>query len=131
MYMQFITELRREESRAATLARLEAEPVEQTNRQRDIYEFTAYTLHPSETGKRPGDPAYGITASGARVERGHAACPPDIPFGQRFYVPELGRTFVCTDRGGAIRGKRIDLYMASRAKAMEFGRRKLAVEFLD
>lgn len=32
VYMQFITELRREESRAATLARLEAESVEQTNR---------------------------------------------------------------------------------------------------
>jgi hypothetical protein len=32
------------------------------------FKITAYTAGPESTGKRPGDPEYGITASGEKVE---------------------------------------------------------------
>ena len=97
----------------------------------ETFEVTAYTLHPSETGKAPGHPAYGITASGKRVERGDAACPPSMEFGTELYIPEMDRTFVCSDRGGAIKGNRLDLYMVSRSNAFEFGRQWLDVEIVE
>lgn len=50
---------------------------QQEVKQQETYlgEFTcsAYTLHPSECGKDETHPAYGITASGKRVEVGHIA----------------------------------------------------------
>ncbi|KLU61451.1 cell wall-binding protein YocH precursor [Peptococcaceae bacterium CEB3] len=71
----------------------------------------------------------GITASGAPVEEGVTiAAPPQIPFGTRIFIPALGRTYTVTDRGGAIRGDHLDLYMNSRARAIKFGRRRLKVE---
>lgn len=96
----------------------------------ETFEVTAYTLHPSETGKAPGHPAYGITASGKRVEVGDVACPPYMEFGTRVHIPEMGQTFVCTDRGGAIKGNRLDIYMDSRGQAFEFGRQWLDVEIV-
>src|SRR5699024_5288172 len=103
----------------------EPEPILET------FEVTAYTLHPSETGKAPGHPAYGITASGKYVERGDAACPPSMEFGTELYIPEMDRTFVCSDRGSAIKGNRLDLYMVSRSDAFEFGRQWLDVEIVE
>ena len=104
---------------------VEPEPILET------FEVTAYTLHPSETGKAPGHPAYGITASGKYVERGDAACPPSMEFGTELYIPEMDRTFVCSDRGSAIKGNRLDLYMVSRSDAFEFGRQWLDVEIVE
>lgn len=95
------------------------------------FEVTAYTAGPESTGKRPGDPGYGITASGAPVREGHTlACPPEMPFGTRVYIPHFGRTFTCEDRGGAIRGNRLDVYMESVEDARQFGRRELKAEVI-
>ncbi|MGE7271383.1 3D domain-containing protein [Brevibacillus panacihumi] len=93
----------------------------------ETYEVTAYTANAESTGKAPGHPAFGITASGARVREGvTAACPPELPFGTRVHIEGVGER-VCTDRGGAIKGRRLDVYIADRSEALRFGRRKLSV----
>jgi rare lipoprotein A len=50
-----------------------------------------------------------------------------IPFGTQIYIPELGKTFTVTDRGGAIKGDRLDMYMEDPADALKFGDRELEV----
>jgi 3D (Asp-Asp-Asp) domain-containing protein len=87
------------------------------------FEVTAYTAGYESTGKSPGDPAYGITASGEPVKAGVTiACPPSIAFGTRLDIEDVGvRT--CTDRGGAITEGRLDVYMPDLADAQAFGRR--------
>ncbi len=43
-----------------------------------------------------------------------------------------GRTFVVEDKGGAIKGRRIDIYMSSHGKALRFGiRRRTKVWIVD
>ncbi len=50
------------------------------------------------------------------------------PFGTRMYIPGYGWGVV-EDRGGAIKGPdRIDLFFNSHTEAMQWGRRKVAVE---
>lgn len=84
------------------------------------FEVTAYTK--SDSGMN----GLGITASGVRAKRLHTiAASRNIPYGTKIFFPELGRTFVVQDRGGAIRKNRIDIFMEDRQTALEFGRRKL------
>lgn len=96
-----------------------------TSRMRKLGQFTltAYTAGPESTGKRPGDPGYGITASGARVEEGVtiAVDPAVIPMGATVYIEGIGFR-VAQDKGSAIKGNRIDLYMESLEEALAFGR---------
>lgn len=93
-----------------------------------VFIVTAYTAGPESTGKRPGDKGYGITASGKKVAEGRTiACPPNMAFGARVVIEGLGER-VCEDRGGAIKGNRLDVYMESVSQARQFGRRSLEVE---
>ncbi|HWQ42631.1 MAG TPA: 3D domain-containing protein [Desulfosporosinus sp.] len=70
----------------------------------------------------------GITASGEKVLEGQTiAADSSIPFGTQIYIPELGKTFTVTDRGGGITGNRLDMYMESRKDALKFGTRELEV----
>ena len=94
------------------------------------YVVTAYTAGPESTGKTSDDPGFGITASGSRVKRGvTAACPPYMPFGTVIEIEGVGQR-VCEDRGGAIKGKRIDVYYQSLQTALEFGRQELEVKII-
>ena len=70
--------------------------------------------------KPPTHPAYGITASGTRTHEGTIACPPEWDFGTKVFIPGEGR-FVCEDRGGAIKGNRIDIYFPTCDEALEWG----------
>lgn len=88
---------------------------------------SAYTAAADETGGT-GD---GITASGARVQAGHTiACPKSYAFGTKVHFDGYG-TFVCEDRGGAIKGNRFDMYMHTKAEAFSFGRRTLTASIVD
>lgn len=94
----------------------------------EIYEVTAYTAGFESTGKNPGDPEYGVTASGAHVKENHTiACGPEHEFGTEIYIPYFDTTFTCEDRGGAIKEGYIDVYIPSLVDALEFGRRDLEV----
>lgn len=94
----------------------------------EIYEVTAYTANFESTGKNPGDPEYGVTASGAYVQENLTiACGPEHEFGTRIYIPYFDNEFECQDRGGAITEGKIDVYISSLSEALEFGRREIEV----
>jgi 3D (Asp-Asp-Asp) domain-containing protein len=96
-------------------------------------DLTAYTAGPESTGKYPGHPAYGITASGKKVKEHHtiATDPSVIPLGTKVYIEGIGiRT--AEDTGGAIVGNRIDVYMDDLAAAIKFGvKRGIKVYILE
>ncbi|WP_235817541.1 MULTISPECIES: LysM peptidoglycan-binding domain-containing protein [Gracilibacillus] len=90
------------------------------------FTVTAYTAGPESTGKEPGDPAYGITASGEVVEEGRTiACPSSLSFGTKIHIPELNETYVCEDRGSAITNGHLDIYIEDLDEALEFGVQQL------
>lgn len=96
-------------------------------------DLTAYTAGPESTGKAPGHPAYGITASGKYVKDQHtiATDPSVIPLGTKVYIEGIGiRT--AEDTGGAIIGNRIDVYMSDLSAAIQFGvKRNIKVYILE
>lgn len=95
------------------------------------FTVTAYTAGAESTGKLPDDPAYGVTASGARVTSGRTiACPPSLPFGTRVSIEGVGER-TCEDRGGAIVEGRLDVYMPKLADALAFGRQELGVTIIN
>lgn len=57
------------------------------------------------------DYADGITASGHKIRKGDKFCaaPPEIPFGTMLNIPGYG-TVPVLDRGGAIKGRRLDVF---------------------
>ncbi|MGB8954821.1 MAG: 3D domain-containing protein [Tumebacillaceae bacterium] len=96
-------------------------------------DLTAYTAGPESTGKSPGDPGYGITASGAHVQdhRTIAVDPRKIPIGTKVYIEGIG-VRVAEDTGGAIQGNRIDVYMSDLSAAIQFGyKRDVKVYILE
>ncbi len=68
----------------------------------------------------------GMTASGRRAGRGTVAADPALPMNAVVYVPGYGYGRV-EDRGGAIRGARLDLFFSSHQAAREWGRQALNV----
>jgi 3D (Asp-Asp-Asp) domain-containing protein len=94
-----------------------------------VFSVSSYCNCYECTNKHPGDPAYGITTSGTVAKRGTIAAPKGIPFGTRIYIPGVG-VCVVEDRGGAIRGNRLDVWRNSHAEALRFGRQELLCEIL-
>lgn len=85
-----------------------------------IINASAYTAAADECGKSDG-----ITASGRKVtEKRTLACPPAYQFGTKIEIYGMG-TYICEDRGGAIKGNRFDIYMKTKKQAFAFGRRNL------
>lgn len=92
---------------------------------------TAYTAGPESTGKRPGQPGYGITASGMKARKGVVAVDRSlIPFGTKLYIEGYGMA-IAADTGGAIKGNKIDVFMNSYNDAINWGVRNVNVYFLD
>jgi 3D (Asp-Asp-Asp) domain-containing protein len=87
--------------------------------------LTAYTAGMESTGKRPSDPAYGVTYSGSSALEGRtiAVDPGVIPIGANVFIDGIGvRT--AEDIGSAIRGARIDVFMNDLGEAKQFGVKK-------
>ena len=82
---------------------------------------TAYSLH-------------GRTATGAKPHRGIIAADTRIlPPGTRVQVKNAGRfsgTYKVADTGGAVHGRRIDIYTPSKQAARRFGARQVRVKVL-
>ncbi|WP_380705469.1 3D domain-containing protein [Salinithrix halophila] len=115
------------------VSRGETVPAMARGRSMGDFTLTAYTAGPESTGKKPGDSAYGITSSGAKVADGVtiAVDPEVIPIGSRVYIEGIGYR-VAQDTGGAIKGKRIDVYISDLEQARQFGVKKdMRVELIQ
>jgi len=85
------------------------------------YVATAYSLR-------------GRTASGRMVSRGLIAADPSVlPLGSRVRLDHPGYSgeYLVADTGGAIRGRRIDIWTPSTREAMRFGRRTVKLTVLS
>ena len=77
-----------------------------------------------------------VTATGTQVRIGTVAVDPTvIPYGTRFYIVSNDGKFIygvgtAEDCGGAIEGKRLDLYYPTYSQCMMFGRRDVTIYFL-
>lgn len=103
-------------------------PVEQDGKvvKRFLANISAYTAAADECGKSDG-----ITASGRMVKENHTiACPREFKFGTKIKIEGHG-TYVCEDRGGAIKTNKLDIYMKTKKQAFQFGRRNLMVEVIN
>jgi len=91
-----------------------------------LWRVTAYC--PCE--KCCGKWADGTTASGKKAEGYFVAAPPEIPFGTLVLVPGYadGDWVSVEDRGGAIKGLRLDVFFATHAEALEWGVKWVAVQ---
>ena len=81
------------------------------------FKLTAYC----SCSKCCGKWANGITASGKTARANHtiAADTSVLPFGTEVYID--GQKYVVEDRGGAIKGNRIDIYYGSHSEAYNHG----------
>jgi uncharacterized protein YabE (DUF348 family)/3D (Asp-Asp-Asp) domain-containing protein len=77
----------------------------------------------SHGGKAPGDPLWGITFTGAKLDYGICAVDPNvIPLGTWMYIPEYGKC-LAADIGGGVRGNHIDLGFPESAGSNPWGTR--------
>lgn len=89
----------------------------------DGWTLTYYNALKESTGKNPGDSDFGITKSGRRVEDGVtiAVDPKLIPLGTWVRITLPNGTVLkrrADDTGGAIKGKKIDVYVNASTKAI-------------
>ena len=97
---------------------------------------TAYDLSFQSTGRKPGDKYYGLTASGTKIRPGVVAVDPGvIPLGTKLYIESTDGTSdygyaTAEDKGGAIKGNKIDLYLETAQEVRKFGRRTVKVYIL-
>lgn len=105
----------------------------QTRFQTALYvNATAYCSCTICTGK-----GNGITASGTRATANRTiAASGNYSFGTEFYIPYFRGSsnrgiFVVEDRGGGVKGNRIDIYYDTHEEALRFGRRTLKVYVLE
>ena len=83
-----------------------------------------------------GPNAVGITASGKPVSANgqrFVAADRSVPFGTMLTIPGYtgGRPVEVLDRGGAIRGNRLDVYFPTHREARQWGVRKLVVDAVE
>ena len=94
--------------------------------------ITFYTAGYESTGKSPGDKGYGITASGSTAVEGNTiAMSKQFPFGTKVKIEGFPQTFTVQDRGGAIQGTDIDVFVTSLDRAVEFGRQERTFYILN
>ncbi|MGD9561972.1 MAG: 3D domain-containing protein [Pyrinomonadaceae bacterium] len=74
----------------------------------------------------------GRTALGHGVRRGIIAADPRVlPLGSRISISgAYSGTYLVSDTGGKVKGKRLDIWMPSCAEARRFGRRSVSVMYL-
>ena len=91
-----------------------------------MYVITAYCPCVKCCGKTNG-----ITASGTKAEQGVtvAADTNKLPFGTKIYIDGIGERVV-QDRGGAIKGNKIDLFFSDHQSALNFGRQTKQVTIM-
>ncbi|MGH9913738.1 MAG: 3D domain-containing protein, partial [Pyrinomonadaceae bacterium] len=99
----------------------EEPPINYSSRRYDAFEATAYSLR-------------GRTASGNQTRKGIIAADRNVlPLGSRVHVQAGNYTgeYIVSDTGGAVRGRKLDIWVPSSREAMQFGRRKVKLTVLE
>ena len=106
----------------------------QTSRGDDVRYSKVYTME--ATAYCPDCDSSGVTATGKKLKVGYVAVDPKvIPLGTKLYV-ETSDGYkaygfaTAEDTGGAIKGKKIDLYYKTEKECSNFGRRNVKVYVL-
>lgn len=90
-----------------------------------IFKITAYCACSKCCGKETG-----ITASGTRATAGRTiAASSQYAFGTKLLIN--GQVYIVEDRGGAIKGNKIDIYMNTHAEALKWGVKYLPVQVVQ
>lgn len=89
------------------------------------FKVTAYCSCSKCCGKKTGRTASGTKATAGRT----VAASSQFKFGTKLNIN--GKTYVVEDRGGAVKGNKIDVYMNSHAAALAWGVKYLPVEVVD
>ena len=78
------------------------------------------------------DKSDGLTATGYKVRHGDKiiAAAPEIPFGTKMEIPGYGTARV-TDRGGKIKGNRLDVFFYEHKNALKWGIQFLEVKIYE
>lgn len=96
---------------------------------------TGYTAGYESTGKGPDHPQFGITYSGVKVTRDlYSTVAADLnvfPIGTILFIPGYGYGVVA-DKGGAIKGNKVDLYYETVEDVYrEWGKKKVEVYVIE
>lgn len=86
---------------------------------------TGYTSNVICCGKDDG-----VTASGKIASWGTIAMDKKYKFGTKVFIPMFQKTFTVLDRGGAIKGNRIDIWFPTYEEALQFGVKRIQVYIL-
>ena len=86
---------------------------------------TAYCGCAKCCGKSTGKTASGTTATAGRT----VAMSSSYSFGTKIEIQGMG-TYIVEDRGGAIKGNRIDIFFSNHQKALDFGRKTVYLKVL-
>jgi len=89
-----------------------------------MFQITAYCICVRCTGSGRGITASGTTATAGRT----IAAPPRFAFGTQIRIN--GNIYVVEDRGGAVQGNVLDIFVSSHEEALRWGRRHLYVEII-
>lgn len=113
---------------AADVARVENGLVVDGDAGGVVYRVSAYCAGPCCCGRF----ADGVTSSGHVIAEGDRFCAAalEIPFGTVLEIPGYneGQGVPVLDRGGAVRGRRLDVYFETHAEALAWGVRILEVK---
>ncbi len=96
------------------------------------FQATAYDASPADNGIWAG-----MTSTGMPLVYGVIAVDPRvIPYGTKMYIESVDGKYVygyaiAGDCGGAIKGKKVDLFFPNRSTCYQFGRRDVNIYFLD
>ena len=98
------------------------------HREPETYTITAYC----PCSKCCGEWADGFTATGDLAHEGVtiAVDPEEIPLGTRVWIEGIGER-VAQDIGGAIKGKRIDIFFYNHQAALNFGKQELEITIIE
>jgi len=118
--------------RPAKLTAIANRPASIEQRRTVRMEVTAYC----PCTKCCGPAAQGITASGERVSYNGgkfvAADTDVLPFGTRLLIPGYdAQTVEVIDRGGAIKGRKLDVFYPTHEQALEWGRKMVDVVVVE
>lgn len=126
---QYVSETRTANENVTQTSSQESAPSEAKENNKKTMQMAA-TAYTAECDGCSGITATGIDLNNNRNQKIIAVDPSVIPLGTRVHVEGYGEA-IAGDTGGAIKGNKIDLHVATKEEATRFGRKTVAVTILE